>query len=72
MDKKYLSVLSPKVFTVNIGMVVNGDDNKPTEANNFSSTTVIARTADEAMKKARLRKGEFVESVVMGQTIDRM
>ena len=60
--------MQPKLYRVHIGLVDDGDG---CEATNWSSTTVVAKDASEAIKRARLKKNEFPESVALIAEIDR-
>lgn len=60
--------MEKKLYRVHIGLV---DDGEGSEALNWSNTTVIATNASEAIKRARLKKNEFPESVHLIAAIDR-
>lgn len=59
--------LQKKVYNVHIGL---SDDGEGNEVSNWSSKTVIATDASEAISRARLKKGEYPESVTMISAID--
>lgn len=59
--------MEKKLYKVHIGLKDDGDGN---EAGNWSSKTVIATDATEAIKRARIKKDEFPESVELISGID--
>lgn len=59
--------LGKKVYRVQIGL---SDDGEGNEVSNWSSKSVIATNAGEAISKARLGKKEYAESVTMISRID--
>jgi hypothetical protein len=62
-----MTMLSKKLYKVHIGLVDDGDD---FEASNWSSKTVIAKDATDAIKRARLKKDEYPEAVTLISDID--
>lgn len=59
--------LKKKVYNVQIGLADDGDGN---EVSNWSSKTVIATEASEAIRRAKIGKKEYAESVTMISGID--
>jgi hypothetical protein len=59
--------LKKKVYSVQIGL---SDDGEGNEVSNWSSKTVIATNASEAISRVRLGKKEYAESVTMISGID--
>ena len=60
--------MEKKLYRVQIGLADDGEGN---ECSNWSSTTVIATDASAAIKKARMKKNEYPESVTMVAVVDR-
>lgn len=55
-----------KLYRVGIALIEEGGE----EITNWRNKNIIAKDAPEAIRKARLRKGEYVEGVVNLQTVD--
>ena len=56
-------VKSLKLYELGIGCVMPDFEGNPTDCFNWSRANILAHDAQEAIRKYRLRKGEYIASV---------